>query len=489
MQNFLKMENKSLKQSTVNGVIWSAIEKFSTLAIQMICTLIIAQFLTPSDFGTVGMLTIFIAIAQCLVDSGFRTALIRKSDASNLDYSSVFYFNIVFSAVLYSALYFGSPFIASFYNIPELEGVAKIAFVVIPINAFGLIQGTILTKNLQFKTITRVTLYSAIISGAVGVYLAFQYKSLWALVVQHVLFYCLQTCFLWLFTKWRPLIAFSVASIRGMLSFSLNMMLSSLIGTIFSNLYGLIIGKLYTPADLGNYSQAQKLQSLPSTSITEVIQRVTYPVLSRFQHDDTLLKNAYRRMIGVSFLIVAYVMFLLMAISTPLFDVLFSDEWAMAGKFFAILCLNGVFYPLHSININILTVKGKSKEYLFLEIARRCMFVLVVAITANFTIDVFVWGMVVYSVIVLTLNLAVCGYYIQYSIFDQIKDLTSTFLIGATAMIVAKYGVSLLISNSWLLGVAQLIVALLIMLSLSVVTRNKYFFEIVEIAQSKFKRN
>lgn len=488
MQNLLKMENKSLKQSTVNGVIWSAVEKFSTLAIQMICTLIIAQFLTPSDFGTVGMLTIFIAIAQCLVDSGFRTALIRKSNASNLDYSSVFYFNIVFSAVLYCALYFGSPFIASFYNIPELEDVAKIAFVVIPINAFGLIQGTILTKNLQFKTITRVTLYSAIISGAVGVYLAFQYKSLWALVVQHVLFYFLQTCFLWLFTKWRPLTAFSVASIRGMLSFSLNMMLSSLIGTIFSNLYGLIIGKLYTPADLGNYSQAQKLQSLPSTSITEVIQRVTYPVLSRFQHDDTLLKNAYRRMIGVSFLIVAYVMFILMGISTPLFDILFSKEWEMAGKFFAILCLNGVFYPLHSININILTVKGKSKEYLFLEIARRCIFVLVVAITAHFTIDVFVWGMVVYSVIVLTLNLTVCGHYIQYSLFDQIKDLTPTFLIGATAMIVAKYGISLLISNSWLLGLTQLIVVLLIMLSLSVVTRNKYFYEIIEIAQSKLKR-
>lgn len=481
------MENKNLKKNTVNGVIWSAVEKFSTLAIQMICTLIIAQFLTPSDFGTVGMLTIFIAIAQCLVDSGFRTALIRKTDANNLDYSSVFYFNILFSVVLYGILFICSPFISIFYNLPELEAIAKVAFIVIPINAFGLIQGTILTKNLQFKTITRVTLYSAIISGAVGIYLSFQYKSLWALVVQHVFFYFFQTFFLWVFTSWRPLIAFSMKSITGMLSFSINMMLSGLIGTIFSNLYGLIIGKLYTPADLGNYSQAQKLQSLPSTSITEVIQRVTYPVLSRFQHDDSLLKNAYKRMIGVSFLIVSYVMFLLMGISAPLFDILFSEEWVMAGKFFAILCLNGVFYPLHSININILTVKGRSKEYLYLEIARRCLFLAIIAISANFSIDVFVWGMVVYSIIVLALNLTVCGHYIQYSIWDQLKDLMPTFLIGFLTMVVVKYGVGSVNLNTWALAFMQIMTAVLLMMSLSYFTRNKFYFEIVEILREKMK--
>lgn len=479
------MDNSSLKQSTVNGVIWSAVEKFSSLAIQMICTLIIAQFLTPKDFGTVGMLTIFIAIAQCLVDSGFRTALIRKTDANALDYSSVFIFNILLSAILYCMLFFCSPFIALFYNLPELEKIAKIAFVVIPINAFGIIQGTILTKNLQFKTITRVSLYSSFISGIVGILLAFHFKSLWALVIQHVLFNLLQTCFLWLLTKWRPILDFSLASIKSMLSFSFNMMLSSLIGTIFSNLYGLVIGKLYTPADLGNYSQAQKLQSLPSTSITEVIQRVSYPVLSKFQNDDVTLRNAYKRMIGVSFLIVSYVMFFLMGVATPLFDLLFNEEWTQAGRFFSIMCLNGVFYPLHSININILTVKGKSKEYLFLEIARRCIFVLVVAISANFSIEIFVWGMVCYSIIVLILNLSVCGYYIQYRFIDQIIDLLPTFLIGMVTMFVIKYLVSLVISGSLLLLVVQTLVAVALLISMSYFTHNKYFLELLDIVRSR----
>lgn len=477
--------SESLKQKTVNGVIWSAVERFSTLAIQMVCTLIIAQFLSPADFGIVGMITIFTGIAQCLVDSGFRTALIRKKDVTDIDYSSVFYFNVLVSLLLYAILYVASPYIATFYSQPLLESVSKITFLVIPVSALGLVHGTIMTRSLAFKAISRVTIIAALSSGIVGITLAVLYKNLWAIVVQNILFYVMQTLLLWLSNNWKPLIAFSLASIKSMFGFSFNMMLSSLIGTIFNNIHGLLIGKLYTPSDLGNYSQAQKLQSLPSTSITEVIQRVTYPVLSKYQDDDNKLKSAYKRMIGVAFLIVSFVMFWLMGISTVLFDILFNKEWSDAGKYFAILCLNGVFYPLHSININILTVKGKSKVYLTLEICRRIMFLSVVCISAFFSIYIFVWGMVVYSILALILNLTICGHYIQYSFLEQIKDLLPTFLIGLFTMLLIKFGIGHFFINKWILITTQTAVGLTCMFAIPYYTHNKYLKELIGIMKGK----
>lgn len=471
----------SLKQKTVNGVVWSALERFSTMGIQTICTLIIARFLSPSDFGTVGMLTIFTAVAQCLVDSGFRAALIRKEETKEIDYSSVFYFNIAFSLVLYGLLYLASHSIAEFYSTPILEKISKVTFLVIPITALGFMQGTICTKKLDFRTIAKVTILSAILSGIIGVVLAYKYKNVWAIVVQNLLFYSFQSLFFWCFNNWRPKLIFSLSSIKSLLPFSLNLMLSGLIGTIFNNLYGLVIGKIYTSTDLGNYSQAQKLQSLPSTSITEMIQRVTYPVLSKFQDNDDLLIDAYKRIIGVSFMVVSFIMFWLMGISTSLFDILFDERWKVAGDYFAILCLNGVFYPLHSINLNILTVKGKGKTYLNLEISRRIVFVIFLFIASFYQINIFVWSMVLYSVAVLFINMYVCGKCINYSVFSQIKDLYPTFFTGLIAMAIIKYIPSFFILNSIILLLIQTVVGIAIMVSLSVLVRNVSLYEIINI--------
>lgn len=475
----------NIKQKAVNSVIWSAVEQFSTLGIQMLCTLVIARFLKPSDFGTVGMLSIFTAVSLCLINSGFKTALIRKKDSTDVDYSSVFYFNVFISIVLYVILFFCSKYIADFYNIPELESISKVTFLVLPISAFSLIQVTILTKNIDFKTQFRTSLIAAIVSGFIGICLALYYKNVWAVVFQNLSFYGIQCIMLWVLSKWKPLMLFSFESIKGMFSFSMNMMLSTLVATFFNNLYVLVIGKIYTPTDLGNFSQAQKLQNISSSSITEVVQRVSFPVLSKFQSDDAMLATVYKKIIRVTFFVVSFVMFLLMGSAKNLFGVLFDEKWVMAGSFFSILCLNGVLYPLHSINLNVLSVKGKGSQYLSLEIIRRAVLLIILLVSSFFDIETFVWGQVLYSIIVLFINLYTCGKQINYSVASQCKDLFPTFLLGLSMMIVLKIIDSHLIGNPFFRLIEQLILGTILYLSVAFVFNNYAFKELMIIIKNK----
>lgn len=475
----------NIKQKAVNSVIWSAVEQFSTLGIQMLCTLVVARFLKPSDFGTVGMLSIFTAVSLCLINSGFKTALIHKKDSTDVDYSSVFYFNVFISIVLYVILFFCSKYIADFYNIPELESISKVTFLVLPISAFSLIQVTILTKNIDFKTQFRTSLIAAIVSGFIGICLALYYKNVWAVVFQNLSFYGIQCIMLWVLSKWKPLMLFSFESIKGMFSFSMNMMLSTLVATFFNNLYVLVIGKIYTPTDLGNFSQAQKLQNISSSSITEVVQRVSFPVLSKFQSDDAMLATVYKKIIRVTFFVVSFVMFLLMGSAKNLFGVLFDEKWVMAGGFFSILCLNGVLYPLHSINLNVLSVKGKGSQYLSLEIIRRVVLLIILLVSSFFDIETFVWGQVLYSIIVLFINLYTCGKQINYSVASQCKDLFPTFLLGLSMMIVLKIIDSHLIGNPFFRLIEQLILGTILYLSVAFVFNNYAFKELMIIIKNK----
>lgn len=290
---------------------------------------------------------------------------------------------------------------------------------------------------------------------------------------------------LWVLSKWKPLMLFSFESIKGMFSFSMNMMLSSLVATFFNNLYVLVIGKIYTPTDLGNFSQAQKLQNISSSSITEVVQRVSFPVLSKFQSDDTMLATVYKKIIRVTFFVVSFVMFLLMGSAKNLFCVLFDEKWVMAGGFFSILCLNGVLYPLHSINLNVLSVKGKGRQYLSLEIIRRVVLLIILLVSSFFDIETFVWGQVLYSIIVLFINLYTCGKQINYSVASQCKDLFPTFLLGLSMMIVLKIIDLHLIGNSFFRLIEQLILGTVLYLSVAFVFNNYAFKELMIIIKKK----
>lgn len=425
----------SLKQKTISGVVWSGLEKFATLFIQLISTIFIARLLSPSDFGLIGMLTVFLSLAQVLIESGFSQALIRQKNANDIDFSSVFYLNIVIGIVVYSILFYLSPFIAYFYKTPDLDLISKVAFLVIPINAFGFIQFTLLNKEINFKSLAKVTILSAVISGILGIGFAIYLKNVWALVIQNLSFYFLRTLFLWIFSSWVPLFRFSLNSIKSLFSFSFNLLLTGLISSVFNNLYSLVIGRIYNSTQLGYYTQADRFQKLPSTSITDVIQRVSFPVLTKIQDDNEKLREGYRKIIGMAVFIVVPIMFFLIGVASDLFDLVLTPKWNEASIYFQILCFIGALYPLHSINLNILNVKGNSRKILLLEITRKSLLVVVIIISSHFEIYYMVIGQALYSFIVLFLNLYFCGKEIQLSVKQQLKDLAPSFLISITMLI------------------------------------------------------
>ncbi|MDB3938264.1 lipopolysaccharide biosynthesis protein [Flavobacteriaceae bacterium] len=425
----------TLKNQTVDSVLWSGFEKFTSLFIQMLSTVIIARFISPSDFGLIGMLVVFIAVGNVILGSGFGQALIRKMDATDLDFSSVFYLNLFLGFIIYIILFFLSPNIASFYSQPELEKIAKIAFLVIPINAFGLIQFTLFNKNLDFKSLSKISIISALISGFFGIFLAYKYQNVWALVIQNVLFYLLRTLFLWIVSSWTPLFKFSIYSIKGMFSFSINLLITGLIGSIYNNLYSIVIGKFYAPIELGYYTQADRFQKVPSGSITGVIQSVTFPVLSKIQNKNDILRENYLKIIGIAFLIVSPIMMYLMVISENLFEILLTSKWHQSSIYFKFLCIVGALYPLSSINLNILNIKGKGKLILRLEIVRKAILSVILMITYKYGMMVLMYGLVFYSLCQLILNTYWSGKQISLTLHEQFKDLSPIILANFIAVI------------------------------------------------------
>ncbi|WP_435354442.1 lipopolysaccharide biosynthesis protein [Emticicia sp. SJ17W-69] len=429
----------NLKKKTVVGILWGSLERFSTLFIQLVCTLIIARFLSPSDFGLVGILTVFTALGTVITDAGFSQALIRKQDTSDLDYSSVFYFNVLLSLLLYSVLFLITPKIALFYNIKGLENAAKVIFLILPINAFSIIQQTILQKTIDYKSLSKISIISALVSGGLGVFLSYILKDVWALVFQLLMYNVFRTSLFWIFGKWRPTFNFSIKPIKSMSSFSLNLLLSGAIGVIFDNLYSIMIGKYYKPVDLGLYSQSKKISDIPTITIVSVIQQVTFASLSVLQNDKQELKKKYLQIIRLSVFIVTPLLSMLMITANDLFEIILGEKWKGAVIYFQLLCLIGMFYPISSINLNILKIVGKSNVLLRLEIAKKVLLVIILMFTIKLSLLMVIYGNFVYAIITVLLNMFFCGREINLGVFKQIADIFPIYLLSLIISIVLLY--------------------------------------------------
>lgn len=412
-----------------NNVMWKYLELLSVSGVQLVSTFVLARFLTPEDYGILGMVLVFTMLANVIVDSGFGQALIREKEVTREDYSTIFYFNVLVSLLLYILLYFASGSIARFYNEPLLNDVCKVTFLVLPLNALSLVQMTKMQRDIKFKKLCFVSLAAIVLSSLVAIYLAYVYRNVWALVVQNILIYFFRMLFLWVTTDFIPVLKFSFTSLKNYFAFSKNLMLSAIIGTIFNNIYSLVIGKAYSAAELGFYSQADRIKNLGSHTTTQVIQSVTYPFLSRINNETGDIKEGYKKIIAITLIFVGTVMALLMGCSPNLFELLLgSPVWRVAGTYFLLMGINGILYPLHCINQNILMVKGDSRTILRLEITRRVIMVIILAVTVNFDIAVFVSGLTFYSVVLLFLNLYYCGRPINYTVMEQLKDTMPIFI-------------------------------------------------------------
>lgn len=453
--------SESLKQKAVKGVGWSFADNIANSGITFLVGLVLANILTPEEYGIMAMVTIFIAVSNSIVDSGFSNALIRKINIRSVDYNTVFYFNLIVSIILYLVLYVSAPAISVFFKEPVLIDVMRVIGWILIINALAIIPRTIFVRNINFKAQTKVSLIASVSSGVIGIGMALTGWGVWSLVGQQLSRQLLNTVFLWLFCRWRPLWEFSTQSFKELFGFGSKLLASGLIDTIYKEIYSLVIGGFYSAADLGQYTRASQFNTIFSSNLTSVVQRVSYPVLSSIQNEPERLLGAYRQVIKITMLITFACMLGLAAVAKPLIVILIGEKWLPAVYFLQIICFAGMLYPLHAINLNILQVKGRSDLFLKLEIIKKIIAVIPIAIGVYYGIEFMLWGSVCTSFVAFFLNSYYSADLIGYPTLRQIKDVLPTFLVS---FMVAgcMWGLSFLPLSYYIILPLQLIVGLVL---------------------------
>lgn len=426
------------------GVAWSAVERLSTIGIQFVLNIIIARILSPSDYGVIGMLAIFLSISQCLIDSGFSNALIQRKDRTENDYGTVFLFNLGISVALYLILFFSAPLIARFYNLDILVEVLRVVGLILIISALSNVQKTILTINVDFKTQSYVSISGAIISGLTGIILAYKGFGVWSLVAQTLVNGIVCTVLFWLLTKNKFRICFDSDSFKKLGSFGVKLMFSNLLNTVYDNLYALFIGKKYSAQDLGYYSRADQFAVFPSKTFTEIINRVSYPIMCQYQNNKLELANVYTRFISLSCYIIFPLMIGLSVLSKPLIVLLLTEKWLPAALMMSILALDGLWSPITKINLSLLQAVGRSDLFLRLEIIKKILAVCILLVTIRYGLIWVCVGRFLYGIIAMLINMYYTVDIIGKSYYRQIAD---WFILLLVALLMGGmiYGVTLII--------------------------------------------
>lgn len=429
----------SLKKKTISGLFWTFSQQFSVQLISFIVQIILARILLPAEFGLIGMLTIFIAIGNTLLDGGLTSSLIRTLDPGQKDYSTVFFVNLIFSVIIYFLLFFAAPFISSFFNQPILTSVIRLYTLSFIIQAFVAVQTTRLTKAMNFKLQMAMQIPSVMIGGITGILLAYKGYGVWSLVwmnlVQNFLFMIQH----WFRAKWFPDFIIDLSILKYHFKFGYKLVLSGLLDTIYQNIYNVIIGKYFSVVQLGYYTRAYSMQQLPVANISTALNKVTYPVFSSMQEDDVKLKSAYRTLMQQVVFWVAPILICLAAVAVPLFRLLLTEKWLPAVPFFRILCAAGIMYPLNAYNLNMLNVKGRSDLFFKLEIAKKILITIGIFCALPFGIDGLLYLQVVFNIAAFFINSFYSGKLISYPVTEQIADIYPLIVIAVISGIFAYW--------------------------------------------------
>lgn len=419
---------ESLQKKTLSGVIWSFTENFMLQIIQFVISILLARILSPNDYGMVGMLSIFMAVSQVLINSGFSNALTRKVDRTEIDFSTVFYFNIVVGIVLYFAIFFSASLIADFYKTPLLEDLTKVIALPLIFNSLCIVQQARLTIKMDFKTLAKVSVTASLVTGISGLVMAYSGFGVWTLVYSSVLGDIVRCLLLWFFAHWHPLWSFSWKSFKGLFSFGSKMLASGLIATTYDNIYPIIIGRLFSAKELGYYTRAYGYATLPSGTVTVLLSRVTFPLLCEIQNDDERLERIYRQLLRLSAFVVFPLMMGFAALAHPVIVAMITDKWEPCVPYLQILCFALMWYPIHALNLNLLQVKGRSDLFLKLEIIKKIVGVSVILITFPFGVLYMCVGSVCSSILCLVINTYYTGKLIHVGFLMQMRDLLPTIL-------------------------------------------------------------
>lgn len=475
-------------QQSRKGFFWSFVDSFAGQGIQFLVGIVLARVLSPIDFGLIGMLTVFIAVSQSFVDSGFASALIRKKNCTIADYSTVFYFNLAVSIFVFGILYLAAPTIAAFFEEPQLKDLLRVLGLGLILNAAGLIQRTIFTKEVNFKVQTQVSLIASVVSGAIAITMAYQGYGVWSLVALTLLRFGVNSLVIWVKSSWRPSWIFSAKSFKELFGFGSKVLLSGLINTAYQNVYYVIIGKYFSAAELGFYTKAAEFNKLPSQNMNSVISRVSYPLLSNLQDNPILLKNGYVKLIRTTMFLSFLLMLCMSAIARDLLLVLIGEAWLPAVPYLQLLCFVGMLYPLHSLNLNMLQVQGRSDLFLKLEIIKKLMAVPVIALGVWKGIEVMIIGMFFNSCISFYLNAYWSGSKMNYSWKEQIIDIYPSLLF-ATAIALPTYLLSYYIDFDVSINLMiQILFASLLVLLMGEMKLSKEYSFLKEELLNKFKK-
>lgn len=449
----------SLKEKTITGVVWSAIHKFGSTILSFVSSIVLARLLTPEDYGCIGMLAIFLAVANTFIDGGFGSALIQKQRPTREDYSTIFFWNFGLSICIYTILFFSAPIIARFYKLPILSSVLRVQGVVLVINAARIVQSNQLRKKLQFKIIAIINLSSSIVALAVTIFLAWKGFGVWALVAQQIMVSALSTSLYWIFGHWAPALTFSKESFKQLFNFGGFILLSNLVNTFSNNIQGLLIGKFYTPATMGYYSKARNTELLSSTFISSVIDQVSYPVLSEAQNDKAYMIRMLRKFTSVLAFITFPIMSVLALIAKPVFVFLYSDRWLESAPYFQLLCIGGIAICLQGINYYAVAALGRSKDMFNWTLVKRFAgMTLIVAGMAAFGIYGLLTGSVISAWLIYIINASLVSKYLGYTVWTQFKDILPIIVLSFLSF-AAGYAMHWLpISGMYMMGIIQFIV-------------------------------
>ena len=470
------MEETGMKNKVINGLFWKVLENGGAQGVQFVIAILLARLLTPAEYGVVGIIMIFITIANVIVQSGFSTALVQKKGADRVDFSSVCYFDLLLAVVMYVLLCVSAPAIAGFYDRPVLEPIVRVLSLVLFPGAVISVQTAYVSRHMEFKGLFLSTLAASVISGAISIAMAYRGLGVWAMVGQQLAYYLALMVLLFWTVSWKPERIFSAERIRGMFAFGWKLLCASLLDTVFNNLYGLLIGKIYNEEMLGSYNRGEQFPKLIASNLGAAIQAVLLPAFSARQDQLAAVKQMMRRAIQLSSFVVLPLLLGLFAVADTLVLALLGEPWMVCVPFLRIMCISYCFWPIHITNLQAINAMGRSDVFLKVEIVKKVLGIVVLVIGMRYNVIILVSLKAFQDFLCMFVNAAPNKKLLDYSIFEQARDvLPSAVLSVLMAAAVMLTGRILGEIHVWLRLMLEILCGGVVYAGLALLLRNESF--------------
>lgn len=437
------MSSKSLRSIATKGILWSALDKFSVQGGQFVIGIILARLLMPEDFGLIGMLSIFIVISQTFIDSGMGSGLIQKKDRNDVDFSTVFVFNMGVSLFFYGILFLTAPLISRFYDVHQLVILTRVLALNIIINSLSIVQRSKLIIEFDFKTIAKVNVVSVLTGGILAVYCAFSGFGVWALVIQNLTRAFVSVVMFWLLSHWKPTYTFSKNSFNSLFGFGSKLLISGLYAKALQEVYNIAIGKVYNTGELGFYTRSKQFVDFTIGTVTSVIQQVAYPILATLQDDKERLISVHSRLIKMAAFLMFPILTLLAILAHPFILLLLTEKWAPAVVLLQWMAFARIFYPISVINMNSLNAIGRSDLFLKVDLSKAPLVIIALLVTVPLGVEAIVIGYLITSIISFFIDAYVPGRLFGYGPFQQMKDMIPVFIATGLMAILVFWVVSI----------------------------------------------